>query len=139
MRKSSEEWFGELGKSGSVEPSAVFPPDAGYVYALVNPVWPGMVKLGLAGSVKRRFFSYLTGDPFRAYRMLAWSDVLVDTREAERAIHARFEERRVPGSKEWFRITESQAIAALNALRKQPMASAQCMPFDAADDWYTDD
>lgn len=128
----------------SSKPENVFPPEVGYVYALVNPAWPDVVKIGYAGSPKRRFFSYQTGDPYRAYRMIGWSDVVLDSRAAETAVHARFADRRVEGSREWFRITPEQAIAALNTLRREPMdvatddVFANCAALDPLDDSDSD-
>lgn len=116
----------------------LFPPDAGYIYAMINPAWPGLVKLGLAGSVKRRFFSYQTGDPHRAYRMIGWSDVLTDIRDVERAVHESFKGQRI-GDGEWFRITDSQALTAINRLRRAPMSLVCQMPADAPFGWYEDD
>lgn len=117
-----------------------FPPDAGYIYALVNPVWPGVVKIGMAGSVKRRFFSYQTGDPYRAYRVVGWSDVMLNVRTAEIAAHKYFAAHLVPGSREWFQITEAQAVTLLNKMRAAPMVTGTVMPTDdAPDGWYEEE
>lgn len=120
----------------------LFPPDVGYVYALTNPVWPNAVKLGLAGSVKRRWFSYQTGDPYRAYRMLGWSDAILNPRDAEKLLHERFAAQRIDDSREWFRISEADALAALNLFRKQPLGApmpAQITAEEIPGDWYDDD
>jgi hypothetical protein len=110
--------------NGSIEPETdMFPPDAGYLYALVNPVWPGVVKIGFAGSVKRRFFSYLTGDPYRAYRLLGWSDAMLDARRAEKQAHDALAASRMDGSREWFRVSESAALAQINRFRAKPLSA----------------
>ena len=117
-----------------------FPPVVGYVYAVVNPAWSGIVKIGSTNSVKSRLNGYQTYDPYRAYRMIGWSDVVLDSFKAERALHAQFRGQLIAGSREWFRITEAQALVALNRLRRVPMASAVLNPFqDEPDGWYDDD
>lgn len=118
----------------------VFPPAYGYLYAVVNSAWPNMVKLGHAGSVRKRLQGYQTGDPHRAYRMLAWSDVLPESGKAETEMLEHFAAARVaPNPKcEWFRITEAHAVAYMNTRRAQPMVLGVPHTFEAEQEWYSD-
>lgn len=120
--------------------SVPFPPMVGYVYAVVNRrAWPGLVKLGRTGSVRQRMQTYQTGDPYRAYRLIAHSDACADVDRLEKAVHLRFESARVAPKSEWFQIDEADAIAHLNTLRKTPLVTGTYAhtPMDEAE-WYDD-
>lgn len=133
-QRSVDDFLAEL--DGSATRGEVFPPVFGYVYAVTNPIWPGLVKIGQTFSLKRRWGAYQTSDPYRAYRMLGWSDLLADPWKHEKALHERLESVRVPTSREWFRITDATALALINGLRKQPMAVAPAMPAeDSGTEW----
>jgi hypothetical protein len=120
-----------------------FPPVVGYVYAVVNRrAWPGLVKLGYTGSVRQRMATYQTGDPYKEYRLIAHSDPHADVKRLEALTHERFKHARVGTHPkcEWFRITEAEAIAFLNTLRKQPLVTGLAYAGDdEPDDWYADD
>ena len=86
---------------------------AGRLYAMVNPAWPGIVKVGLSANLPGRLTNYQTGSPYRDYEMIAFSGLYLDARQAERDVHTAFDACRVEGSREWFKVTREQAIAAI--------------------------
>lgn len=74
----------------------------GYVYAMTNPAWPGLVKIGSAANTRERLSTFNTGDPHRAFSMqchVASNDRLF----AERTVHVSLAKYRLPGG-EWFQI-----------------------------------
>ena len=41
----------------------------GYIYVIVNPAWPGHVKIGRSTNVTSRHRTYQTASPFRDYQL----------------------------------------------------------------------
>jgi hypothetical protein len=88
----------------------------GLIYAIENTVWPGWVKIGRAEGqrrdaeevMRRRLYQYNTGDPHRAYTVVA-EDYAACCHDAERFAHAFLEARSRRGGGEWF--FESQKTA----------------------------
>jgi hypothetical protein len=99
------------------------PAGVGRLYAMINPAWPGMVKIGSAGNLIKRLATYQTGTPYRDYEMIAFSVVFQDVLQAERDLHSTLAEHRVEYT-EWFRISRAVAVAAvgtaLNAADADP-------------------
>lgn len=73
--------------------------------------------------------------------MLAWSDVMPDPYKVERTMLDHFAPARVdPNPKcEWFRISEAQALAYLNTLRRRPLTATHAQTAAAEEEWYSDD
>lgn len=86
----------------------------GFVYVLLNPSFPKVVKIGLtkgAPEARARKISSATGVPTD---FIVLYDVLVsDIQKAEKEIHAQFSDYRVKAKKEFFAITPKLAIRAL--------------------------
>jgi hypothetical protein len=72
----------------------------GWVYGIVNPAWPGRLKVGRAVNLSRRLHSYNTGAPDRDYSIGA-SLRFRDAHLAEAAIHERLAGLRIKNT-EWF-------------------------------------
>jgi hypothetical protein len=94
----------------------------GYVYAMINPAFPGWVKVGKAVSMSDRENSYQTGDPHRGYKMIGgvYSE---DNTDLERRAHIHLEHSSEERKGEWFKINE---VHALNIIRLE----ARHMPCD---------
>lgn len=88
----------------------------GFVYVLVNPAWPEMVKIGSAVDVASRLDQFQTGSPFRDYEMV-YSVYTHDRLKAERTCHARIATSRLQG--EWFSCSVEFAKAILNTVRDE--------------------
>lgn len=93
-----------------------FPPPVGYVYALINAAWPGLVKIGQSGDLRARFNNYQTGDPHRAYMLVGYSKAFVDVKKLETAVHQHFGDFRVMARSEWFRVPVDDAVRFLAGL-----------------------
>ena len=89
----------------------------GWVYVIDNAAMPGIVKVGYSTKdpVLRARELAGTGSP-HAFRVVF--DVLVENpRDVERKAHAMLSAKRE--GKEWFRCTQSEAVAALRACAKR--------------------
>ena len=81
----------------------------GIVYAVENKAWPGWVKIGRAegtkpdaeGTMRRRLYSYNTGDPHQSYAVIG-TDYASCCRTAERFAFNFFEIHFESGFGEWF-------------------------------------
>jgi hypothetical protein len=123
--KSFEELWAEFNKprakpiysaaTAVISDDTGLPAAVGRLYAMVNPAWPALVKIGSSGDLVKRLGWYQTGAPYRDYEMIAFSGVFQDVKQAERELHETFAAYRVDPSREWFRITRQQAIAAVGA------------------------
>ena len=90
----------------------------GTVYVLSNPSMPGLLKIGWTDrSPEERVteLSASTGVP-TAF-VLEYHALLEDAQSAERTIHARFNESRVNGSREFFSVSLDEVVAELKRLR----------------------
>lgn len=87
-----------------------FPPEVGYVYAMINEAFPGMVKIGKTGNVRNRFSNYDTGDPLRGYTLIAHTDPTVGVGELETWVHEHYGEHRVAPKSEWFRLDWASVV-----------------------------
>lgn len=72
----------------------------GFVYVVSNPTWPGWFKVGSARNYAKRFNSFQTSDPFRAY-VREHTQYFTDRRKAERMVHHHLETF-YPRRNEWF-------------------------------------
>jgi hypothetical protein len=91
--------------------------DAGFVYVLTNPAWPGLVKIGSAVSLRPRLTAYQTSSPHRDY-VIEHSAAFNDRLLAERILHRRLRAHRKAGT-EWFQIHPLDARNFLVQLSKQ--------------------
>ena len=75
----------------------------GFVYLMVNPKFPGWVKIGKTQDYNSRLSTYQTGDPYRAYDMKQRIEV-ENRHTAELEYHSHFESISEERSYEWFKI-----------------------------------
>lgn len=79
-----------------------------------NPAWPGIVKIGVTSlNPSARMATFMSGDPFRAYKYEALIEVS-DPRAAELILHAALAPFRIGG--EWFRVSVEKAVALIKTL-----------------------
>lgn len=86
---------------------------AGFVYVFYNPAMPGLVKIGMTGKSPSRRAKDLhtTGVP-NAF-ILVYDEFVTDRLLVEKKVHKRFEEYRLSGDREFFRVTLREAIRGL--------------------------
>lgn len=106
----------------------------GFVYVLLNPAFPTMVKIGLTKDIsetRARKISAASGVP-TAFIVLF--DALVsDIKEVEKTLHKQFATYRVNSKREFFSIPPKFAISALiDIAKKYPVTS---VPSTAIDDF----
>ncbi|QFY43711.1 GIY-YIG nuclease family protein [Candidatus Methylospira mobilis] len=106
----------------------------GFIYVLLNPSFPNMVKIGLTEDTserRARNISSATGVPTD---FIVLYDMLVnDVDEAEREIHAHFSAYRVNKRREFFYVPPKLAICALiDIAQKYPVAPALPAAIDDA-------
>ncbi len=102
-------------ETNNINEDTGLPDAAGRVYAMINPAWPGLVKIGCATDLASRLKTYQTGTPYRDYKIIAWSHIFETVRRVEYAIHLSLAAYKIEQSREWFRITPAQAKTALRA------------------------
>jgi hypothetical protein len=97
----------------------------GFVYVLLNPVFPRQVKIGRtardpqtrAGELSRQ-----TGVPDDF--IVIYDEIVADAKQVEDLLHARFSEYRTKKNKEFFQIPPKEAIRALQEMaRRFPIPS----------------
>lgn len=106
----------------------------GFIYVLLNPAFPNMVKIGLTkGTSERRArnISSATGVPTD---FIVLYDTLVnDVKEAEKEVHAYFSDYRVNKRREFFYVPPKLAIRALiDITQKYPVSPALAAAIDDA-------
>jgi hypothetical protein len=105
----------------------------GFIYVLLNPAFPQMVKIGRSErqtQIRSKEISSATGVPLD---FLVLYDVLVSDIEAmEEALHRRFADQRVKKQREFFYVSPKQAISALVELAHEFRVDAATVRF--ADD-----
>jgi len=89
----------------------------GWVYIIINPAWPGFIKLGSALGLRQRLNTYQTGSPYRDYTVAAAAR-FADCRTAEMILKDQLRGHRV-GNTEWFRLHPIDARNHLKRLTKQ--------------------
>ena len=93
--------------------------DYGIVYLLVNECMPGLVKIGKTSRhdlEKRMKELYTTGVPLPFECVYACKVKLSHMDELEKALHAAFAPSRINESREFFRMSQNQAIPLLKLL-----------------------
>jgi len=85
----------------------------GFVYVIMNPAWPGMVKIGSALDPESRLRNYQTGDPHRAYELRGYA-YYPDRLLAESRVLEALKDRNVSG--EWFRIGVAEALRVVQTV-----------------------
>jgi hypothetical protein len=86
----------------------------GWVYVMVAPEHPDIVKIGRTDQPKKRLQGINCGHPFSAIKY-AGKRMFDNCVEAEKAMHGLFSEARIPGG-EWFKVPPKEALAALREL-----------------------
>ncbi len=85
----------------------------GYLYIIESPQYPGWVKIGITGNLKKRLQTYQTSSPFRDYRIV-YSIEHPEYKDAERSL----KETMVPFSKdikgEWYKVDMEMAKSRLD-------------------------
>lgn len=92
--------------------------EAGYIYIIENPAWPGYCKVGRTNNPERRLLAYQTGSPRRDY-VLVHHRFFTNADKAEDELHAALWGHRAKWHGEWFHIHAADAVAKLNALARQ--------------------
>ena len=85
----------------------------GHVYVLLEPMSPGMVKIGLTRRSTERRVSKLYGTGRAVPLVALWDEYVSDPDYVESALHNHFAESRVNSRREFFYVTPKVAIAAL--------------------------
>lgn len=88
----------------------------GIVYVLVNPVMPGLVKIGMTtrDNIETRMKElYGTGVPVPFECRYACKVKASDCRDIEQALHEAFSSHRINANREFFRIEPEQVMAIL--------------------------
>jgi len=89
----------------------------GYVYAIINPAWPGWIKVGMAVDANDRLRAYQTSSPLRDYALLT-SVYVTDKRKAEALAH-RLCHRICEGANgEWFKLPHEEVMVVIEGLRE---------------------
>jgi T5orf172 domain len=86
----------------------------GFVYILLNPAFPRMIKIGRTARESRKRASELsrqTGVPDDF--LLLYDELVSDTKQVEALLHSRFADYRVKRNKEYFQMPPTAAIKAL--------------------------
>tara|TARA_B100000459_G_scaffold49453_1_gene26195 strand:+ start:16429 stop:17625 length:1197 start_codon:yes stop_codon:yes gene_type:complete len=93
---------------------------SGFVYAIVNPVWPNWVKIGMSVDWVARLKSYQTGDPYRSYRLLGVSRRVEGREDAEAFMHKITQAHHLCEKREneWFMVPEEVIHETLNQVDK---------------------
>ena len=88
----------------------------GYLYIIVNESFPGWVKVGTTGNLKKRLQTYQTASPFRNYR-LVYSIEHPEYRVAERRILETIEPFAKDIKGEWYKIDLEMCKSRLDEVR----------------------
>jgi hypothetical protein len=89
----------------------------GFVYILVNPAFPRLVKIGkttVSPSSRAKDISRGTGVP--AEFQVAWACQVVDCHLAERLLHSKFDAYRFRSNREFFEIAIEEAIGECTSI-----------------------
>ncbi|MBB5888742.1 GIY-YIG nuclease family protein [Lactovum miscens] len=91
--------------------------EKGYVYALENKSFPGMIKIGQTKNLHKRLKQFNdTGIPTSNPTLLLFAYHLDNYTKAERLLHQVFTDKRDSFNKEWFKVSFNQVKAAFSLL-----------------------
>ena len=91
--------------------------EKGYVYALENKSFPGMIKIGQTKNLHKRLKQFNnTGMPDRNPTLLLFAFRLENYQKAERLLHNVFTDKRQSSKKEWFTVSFNQVKSAFSLL-----------------------
>lgn len=85
----------------------------GYLYIIENDAFPGWVKIGTTGNLKKRLQTYQTGTPFRNYRIV-YSLEHPEYKLAERRLRETMEPFSLDRKNEWYKIDLQMAKSRLD-------------------------
>ena len=85
----------------------------GYLYIIENDAFPGWVKIGTTGNLKKRLQTYQTGTPFRNYRIV-YSLERPEYKLAERRLRETMEPFSLDRKNEWYKIDLQMAKSRLD-------------------------
>lgn len=89
----------------------------GYVYVLVDPAFPSLVKVGkTTKDPERRARDLSTGSGVPAPYVVAWAALVTDCHEVERLIHQELAHARARRDREFFAIAPSKAISIARSI-----------------------
>ena len=88
----------------------------GYLYIIENDAFPGWVKIGTTGNLKKRLQTYQTGTPFRNYRIV-YSLEHPEYKLAERRLRETMEPFAKSIKNEWYEINEEMAKSRLDEVK----------------------
>lgn len=91
--------------------------EKGFVYALENKSFPGMIKIGQTKDLHKRLKQFNdTGMPDSNPTLLLFAFRLENYQKAERLLHQVFTDKRQSSKKEWFTVSFNQVKAAFALL-----------------------
>ncbi|MFC4652614.1 GIY-YIG nuclease family protein [Lactococcus nasutitermitis] len=91
--------------------------EKGFVYALENKSFPGMIKIGQTTNLHKRLKQFNnTGMPNSSPTLLLFALELDNYKKAERLLHNTFFDKRESKAKEWFEVSFNQVKAAFQLL-----------------------
>lgn len=85
----------------------------GYLYIIENDAFPGWVKIGTTGNLKKRLQTYQTGTPFRNYRIV-YSLEHPEYKLAERRLRETMKPFCTDRKNEWYKINMEMAKSRLD-------------------------
>jgi hypothetical protein len=86
----------------------------GFVYILINPAMPGLVKIGLTTDTSEARAAQLsTSSGIPSEFVVVYDELVADSAAVERSLHDQFREYRPNPRREFFRIPIKTAIKAL--------------------------
>lgn len=85
----------------------------GFVYILLNPTFPDLVKIGRTQNATEKRAKELRGTGVPTPFIVVYEEIVSDCKEVERRLHERYTGFRVSSDREFFRIPIKDAIKAL--------------------------
>ncbi len=98
----------------------------GYIYILINPALPGIVKIGKTGRDPDQRARQLQGTGLPTPFAVAHQAYVEDCERVERAVHSLLVDHRVAENREFFSISVEDAVAAISVASRLhgPQAAA---------------
>ncbi len=88
----------------------------GFVYVLLNPAFPNLVKIGLTTRTSEERAVELRGTGVPSHFIVLYDELVTDCEEVERRLHAIFDGYRHADDREFFHVPPKQAIQALQRI-----------------------